>query len=137
MVELVVTPTATQAGDAVLVNRGGNPAMIDVSVLGLNAQTGTAYTLALTDVARLVTMENAASNTLTIPANATVAFPVGSALTGAQIGAGVTRIQGAAGVTLNGVVAGGGNISAQWSSVMFVKIATNTWIAIGSIGAVT
>lgn len=136
MVELVQTPSAVQSGDAALVNRAGSPAMVDISTVSFNAQTGTTYTLALTDAAHLVTMNNAAANTLTIPANATVAFPVGTALTVGQRGAGVTTIDAAAGVTLNGVSGGQGDISAQWATVLLVKVATDTWEAWGSIGTV-
>lgn len=136
MVELVQTPSTAQAGDAAVVNRAGSPEMVDITILGLNPQAGTSYTLALTDVTKLVTMANAGANTLTIPANASVAFPVGSALTIGQKGAGTTTIQAAAGVTLNGVSAGSGDISAQWASVLLVKTGTDTWEAWGSIGTV-
>lgn len=136
MVELVVPPSAPLAGDAALVNRGGNPAMVDITVLPGNAQTGTSYTLALTDAASFVTMDNAAANTLTIPANASVAFPVGTVITVGQRGAGTTTIDATAGVTLNGILDGQGNITGQWAMVMLRKVATNTWEAWGSIGAV-
>lgn len=139
MVELVVTPTPIQSGDAVPVARTGGPpdAMVDISVVALNPQTGTAYTLALVDAAHLVTMDNASANTLTIPPNASVDFPVGTGLTVGQKGAGTTTIQGDTGVTLNGVSAGGGAISAQWSTVLLVKAGTDTWEAWGSIGTVS
>lgn len=136
MVELVVSPSAPQAGDAALLNRGGNPAMVDITKLHENAQTGTSYTLALTDAAHFVTMDNGSANTLTIPANATVAFPVGTVIIVGQKGAGTTTIDATTGVTLNGVSGGQGDISAQWATVMLRKTATDTWEAWGSIGAV-
>jgi len=135
-VQLVVTPSAPQAGDAVLVDRGGNPAMVDITIIPGNAQTGTTYTLALADAARFVTMDNAAANTLTIPANATVAFPAGTVITVGQRGAGTTTIDATGGVTLNGVSGGQGSITGQWATVMLRKTATDTWEAWGSIGAV-
>ena len=42
----------------------------------INAQTGTTYTLVLTDQSKLVTLSNASAITLTIPTNASVAFPI-------------------------------------------------------------
>ncbi len=42
-----------------------------------NAQTGTAYTLALSDAGKLVTVNNAVAITLTIPTNAIEALPFG------------------------------------------------------------
>lgn len=136
MVELVVTASAPQSGDAALVNRGGIPAMVDITTLAANDQTGTTYTLALTDAAHFVTMNNASANTLTIPDNATVAFPVGTVITVGQKGAGTTTIDAATGVTLNGVSGGQGDVSAQWATVMLRKTATDAWEAWGSIGTV-
>lgn len=136
MVELVVSPSAPQAGDAALVNRGGSPAMVDITTVSGNAQTGTTYTLALADAAHFVTMDNGSANTLTIPANAAVAFPVGTVITVGQKGAGTTTIDATTGVTLNGVSGGQGDISAQWATVMLRKTATDTWEAWGSIGTV-
>ena len=136
MVELVVSATAVQAGDAALVNRGGSPAMVDITTVSGNAQTGTTYTLALTDAAHFVTMDNGSANTLTIPANSSVAIPVGTVITVGQKGSGTTTIDAATGVTLNGVSGGQGDISAQWATVMLRKTATDTWEAWGSIGTV-
>ena len=54
----------------------------------LNAQTGTTYTLALTDNGRLVTLSNASAITVTVPTNASVAFSTGAIVNLQQIGAG-------------------------------------------------
>ncbi len=100
----------------------------------INAQT-TSYTLVSGDAGSLVTMNSASANQLTIPANATVAYSVGTVIVIQQIGAGVTTVKGATGVTLNGVSAGGGTL-AQWKSCSIIKTATNTWLALGGIGTV-
>ena len=97
------------------------------------AQTGTAYTLALADAGRVVTMSNAAANTLTIPANATVAFPVGTLINVVQIGDGVTTVTGATGVTVNGASAGSAEISAKWQGLSLYKLAENEWVASGAL----
>ena len=96
-----------------------------------NAQTGTSYTLALTD--RVVTMDNASANTLTIPTNASVAFPTGSPLLVYMIGAGTTTIQGATGVTVNGTSGGSVDIQNQYQAAGLYKIGTDTWIVSGDI----
>ena len=98
--------------------------------LTLNAQTGTTYTLVLTDNGRLVTLNNAASITVTVPLNATVAFPTGAIVNLQQIGAGQVTVAGASGVTLNGT---GTKTRAQWSAASLVKTATDTWTLIGDI----
>lgn len=100
----------------------------------INAQTAS-YTLVSGDAGCLVTMNNASANQLTIPANATVAYSVGTVIVIQQIGAGVTTVKGATGVTLNGVSAGGGALT-QWGSCSIIKTATNTWLAMGGIGTV-
>jgi len=101
-----------------------------------NPQTGTAYTAALTDRGRIVTMSNAAANVFTIPPNASVALPIGTEIRVLQIGAGATSITAGAAVTLNGVVTGSGALTGQWDEVRLYKVAADTWYATGEIGAV-
>lgn len=100
------------------------------SDLTLNAQTGTAYTLVLTDKNKLVTLSNASAITLTVPTNASVAFPTGSQINIQTIGAGAVGVVGDTGVTVNGT---GTGLRAQWSAATLVKSATNTWTLIGDL----
>ena len=102
----------------------------------INAQVGTTYTLVLGDAGKVITSSNASAQTLTIPTNASVAFPVGTVISVIQIGAGVLSIAGDTGVTLNGVSAGSGDINTQYMGVTLTKLATDTWIASGDIGTV-
>jgi hypothetical protein len=111
-------------------------ANLGIHDLGPNAQTGTTYTLVLADRGQTVTMSNASANTLTIPANASVAFDVGTVINVIQLGAGATTIEGDTGVTVNGVSAGSGAINNQYQGVSLLKIATDTWIASGDIATV-
>ena len=99
----------------------------------LNAQTGTSYTLALTDVAKVVTLSNAAAITLTVPTNATVAFPIGTQILLYQGGAGNVTISGA-GVTLrsDGAKLKLGN---QYAVAGLLKLATDEWVAFGNLKA--
>jgi hypothetical protein len=98
--------------------------------LTLNAQTGTTYTLALTDNGRLVTLDNASAITVTVPLNSSVAFATGAIVNLQQIGAGQVTVAGASGVTINGT---GTKTRAQWSAASLVKTATDTWTLIGDI----
>jgi hypothetical protein len=59
----------------------------ELTNLTLNAQTGTTYTLVLTDAQKLVTLSNASSITATIPPNSSVAFTIGDQVNLMQIGA--------------------------------------------------
>jgi hypothetical protein len=53
-----------------------------------------------------------------------------------MLGAGQTTVTGATGVTVNGVSAGSGAVNAQYSGCSLIKIATDTWLAVGAIGTV-
>jgi hypothetical protein len=100
----------------------------------VNAQTGTTYTLALTDAPAssanqgIVTMNNGSANTLTIPANGTVAFPVGTVVQVVQLGAGQTTIAITTDTLLN---ASSVTARAQNSTLVLTKIATTTWVLSG------
>jgi hypothetical protein len=144
-VELNVTPSAFEAGDAAIVSRGGVPAVVELrsaavaeaadfqALLAVNAQTGTTYTLALADNGRVVTAANADPVGVTVPLNSSVAFPVGAAVNVIWKGGGVVTVSGASGVTVNGADAGSVEIAARWQGVALLKVATNEWIASGAI----
>ncbi len=101
---------------------------------GQNAQTGTTYTLVLGDKGLLVTMSNAAANVLTVPTNASVAFPTLTRIDLASLGAGQTSIAAAGGVTINSV-SGKLKLTSQNSGASLVKTGTNTWLLIGDLSA--
>lgn len=107
-------------------------------VSSLNAQGGN-YTLVLGDGTGYSTiqMTSGSANTLTIPTNASVAFPVGTLIAGVQTGEGVTTIAGDTGVTVNGVSAGSADANAQYSTWTLLKIATDSWVLSGSVTDVT
>jgi hypothetical protein len=99
-----------------------------------NDQTGTTYTLVLTDQEnKTVWMNNALPNTVTIPTNASVAFDVGNKIAIMMEGVGVTTVQGDTGVTLNGTSGGSIVINNQYQGVTLTKRAADTWIATGDL----
>lgn len=102
-----------------------------VTTIPENAQTGTTYTLVLTDAGKLVSLSNAAAITLTVPTNASVAFPVGTRIDLLQLGAGQVTISGA-GVTFQ---SSGSKLklTGQYSGATLYKRATDTWALIGDI----
>jgi hypothetical protein len=105
-------------------------------VLTVNAQTGTSYTFALGDsVNTLVTAANASAIAVTIPTNATVAFPVGSVLNLSQTGAGQVTISGAGGVTVTstGATAATPKTRVQYSGVSAIQTSANNWLVMGDI----
>lgn len=97
-----------------------------------NAQAAS-YTLVLADSGKMVEMNNASANTLTIPPNSSIAFPVGTTITVLQTGAGQCTLTAGAGVTIN--YTPGLKLRAQWSSATIIKRATDTWVALGDLAS--
>ena len=99
-----------------------------------NAQTGTSYTLVAGDSSKVVSMNNAASNTLTVPPEASVAYPVGTQILIYQKGAGQTTIAAGSGVTINSQ-GSKLKLTGQYAVAVVLKLATNTWVAFGNLSA--
>lgn len=100
-----------------------------------NAQTGTTYTLVLTDADKLVTLSNASAITMTVPPNSSVAFPIGTRVDLAQLGAGQVTVAQGAGVTINKPSTQGLKLVGQYSEATLTKYATDTWLLAGHITA--
>lgn len=128
--EAYVDGDVLSAADYNATNEGVN----DLAIATFNAQTGTTYTLALTDAAKLVTLTNAAAITLTIPLNSSVAFPVGSQVLLYQGGAGQVSIVGAVGVTVRAADSNT-KIGAQYGVAGCIKLATDEWVIFGNLVA--
>ena len=105
----------------------------DIAFGVFNAQTGTTYTLALTDVAKVVSLTNASAITLTIPTNATVAFPTGTQILLYQGGAGQVTV-GGAGVTIRSQ-GSKLKIFGQYAVAGLLKIGTDEWVMFGNTSA--
>lgn len=92
------------------------------------------YTLILSDALKNVEMDHASANTVTIPAAASVNFPVGTQILISQYGAGQTTIAADAGVTIrsNGAKM---KLAGQFAQATLVKRATNEWYLSGNLVA--
>jgi len=95
--------------------------------LVINAQTGTTYTLLSSDVNKLVTLNNAAAITVTIPNGV---FTTGQQINLQQLGAGQVTVQGDGTTTFTGT---GTKLRAQYSAATLVCTGTNTFTLIGDI----
>ncbi len=92
------------------------------------------YTLeALNERDSLIEVSSATGVTVTIPTNATTAFPIGSSIDILQTGAGQVTIAGAVGVTVNATP--GLKLRTQWSSATLMKRATDSWVVVGDLTA--
>lgn len=114
-----------QDGSHVISARALVAADIPLSLLSqFNTQTAS-YTGVLADAGKIVRMNVGSANNFNLPANSTVAYPVGTQITVRQIGAGQTSINPAGGVTVNTPVSL--NIRLQYGSVVLIKVATDEW----------
>jgi len=94
------------------------------------------YTIALKDVDKMIKVNSSSNLEILIPAEASVAFPVGSRLEIFRAGTGevsVVSVSGA-GVTIRSKN-NNAKISAQYSGAMLTKIGSNEWHLIGDLKA--
>ena len=130
---LTGTPTAPSAAGYTDSTQIATTAQVydTVTTVPENAQTGTSYTLVLADAGKMVTLSNAAAITLTIPTNASVAFPVDTRIDLIQYGAGQVTV-GGAGVTIR---SSGSKLklAGQYSGATLWKKDTDEWVLIGDI----
>lgn len=102
--------------------------------LSLTSDTKTAnYTLVLGDAGESIEMNVASANTLTVPLNSSVAFPIGTTILLIQVGAGQTTITPISGVAVNATP--GLKLRAQWSVATLIKRGTDAWVVAGDVVA--
>ena len=92
------------------------------------------YTLVLGDAGKLIEMNNASANNLTVPLNSSVAFPIGAQILIAQYGAGQTTIVATGGVTIRSA-SGKLKLTGQYSAATLLKIAADEWYLFGDLTA--
>jgi len=124
-------PTAT--GDVLT-----STTMNNLVAFGLNSDATTDYTAVLADQYQaLVPMNKATAIAFKIPTNASVAFPVGTAITILNKGAGLCTISavtsGTTTILSSGAVAASPTL-AQYKTAVCIKTATDTWYVVGAIG---
>lgn len=100
--------------------------------VSINSQSAS-YILVLSDAGKMVEISNASANTLTVPADSTSNFPVGTQISILQTGTGQTTVTNAVGVTINGTP--GLKLRTQWSIATLIKRAANTWVLLGDTAA--
>lgn len=94
----------------------------------INTQTAS-YVMALTDQGKIIEMDVAGANNLTVPLNATVAFPIGTYAYFTQFGAGQTTVVAVSGVTIR--TANGLKMISQYSTAKIYKRGANEWVLSG------
>jgi len=108
-----------------------------IITLGINAQTGTTYTVLAADAANLITANNSSAQTYSIPTNATTAFAIGTQINIIQIGTGQVTVQAATSGTTTvlstAATAAAPRTRARYSAMTLVKAATDLWYVMGDI----
>jgi len=97
-----------------------------VSQIAENVRTSD-YTLALSDRALVVAMNNSSAATVTVPPESSVFFPIGTILYICRVGAGAVTLAAGAGVSLSKTGTFGSN-----EQITIRKRASNTWIIVDS-----
>src|SRR5215472_7876240 len=93
------------------------------TINGVNAQTGTTYTIQAVDQTKLLTFNNASAVTVTLPAASTTNFGVGSIFTVKNLGTGIVTITPA-----TGQIDSGANIKlSQGQGTEIYSDGTNFW----------
>lgn len=118
----------TMTGDIAL----GDPTPGSASSAGfrghpVNTQDAT-YTLVLKDAGKLILHTSASAHTWTLPANSTVAYPLGTTIKFGNTGAGTVTIAKAGGVQILNSLGADQNLSvSQYANLELLKLATDTW----------
>jgi hypothetical protein len=103
----------------------------------VGAANTTDYTAVLSDQYQVLELMNKATAiAFKIPTNASVAFPVGTAITVLNIGAGTCTISAVTPGTTTVLSAGATAASptlAQYKSAVCIKTATDTWYVVGAV----
>ena len=132
------TVTSTMIADGTIVNADINAsAAIDLGKLADATidEKSADYTLVLTDKNKFIKMGvTSTANTVTVPTNASVAFPIGSQIHIIQYGTGKTQVIPVSG-TVTIYATPGAYLRAQYSAATLLKCDTNIWMLMGDLSA--
>jgi hypothetical protein len=118
-------------GDTLTAN---NMNILANSLVSINAQTGTAYNVGTADVGKLVTLNNASAQTITIPANASVAFAIGDQINFFNLSTGTATFV-AGGTAVIRSAGGKLKLSTQYAVCTVLKWDTDAWVMVGNVTA--
>lgn len=132
------TVTSTMLLDGTIVNADINSsaAIEQNKIADSTIDTKTAnYVLVLTDKNKFIEMNVSSANTVSIPTDASVNFPIGSQINITQYGTGKTYVVAVTPGTTSVRSTPGQYLRAQYSSATLIKRAANEWYLIGDLSA--
>lgn len=127
--DITAVTTGTDSG----LTGGGSSGAIDLKLkLEFDAETGTTYTLTAGNLNQLVTLDNAAAITVTVPPSV---FSAGDQIHCQQKGAGQVSFAQGAGVTITstGATASAPKLRARYSACTIICTASNTFTIVGDL----
>ena len=134
-----LTPAAIGAVPAVEKGAANGVATLDTAGKVAAAQASAAivektaaYTLELTDAGKLIALTADTALTVTVPANSAAAFPIGTEIELAQLGAGAVTVAAAEGVTVHSLD-NSVKLAGQYAAACLKKIAADTWLLGGAL----
>lgn len=100
--------------------------------LPVHQVTAATYTFVITDANNFIRFKKNSGQTITIPPNSSVAFPIGTVITAFQEGNATTTIAAGTGVTL---VSLGSNVdtSGKYGVIKLIKIIADGWVLWGDL----
>ncbi len=121
-----------KVGAGLSIDEGVLSADVQSNVLTINEQSSN-YTLALADQDAIVDMNRTQAQTVTVPKNDTVDFPIGAQILVRQKSVYQVTIAAASGVTVVKNSGFNAKTSGRYSLVGLVKMADNTWTLFGDL----
>lgn len=104
-----------------------------INTVYVNYQTGS-YTIALTDVGKVIEIDSLVTTDLVVPLDIAVNFPIGSTIDFIQIGSGKVTVLPYSGVTVQAKNEAM-SLSGQFAAGTMYKRAADTWIIMGDLVA--
>ena len=113
------------------------PMFNELVAFTINTQSGTTYTVVAADQYQvLVRATSASAKTFSIPTDANLNYPIGTAITFLNSGAGLMTINAVTSGTTTIVSAGATSAAptvAQHKIAAAIKLAANSWVVVGGI----
>lgn len=104
-----------------------------INLASVQNDATTARTLGLADINGHLVFASGSPVGVTVPANASVAFPVGASVDLEQSGAGQVTVSGAPGVTVNKPASKAAATASRYSVIRLRKVAADTWTLFGDL----
>ncbi|WP_050528399.1 DUF2793 domain-containing protein [Pseudorhodobacter aquimaris] len=102
-------------------------------IVTIRTLTATAHTLEISDTGSIIEATGSSAVAVTIPAEVSVPFEIGTLINITQVGTGAATITIASGVSLNGTLGGSVALTGQWAGAALTKRGVDAWIIQGAL----